>query len=1105
MRQLVREWRLPVLLAREMADGPEPTPAADVPAGEPILEANRDFHLIGSMGDADKAVQIVCMTLRMQAGAARPTRAQLAAMARGICRQLAGRPVLAAFQYGRHLSLAFVEPAGNRHASCPLKVSLMRDISLDRPLPAHRRWLESLKYTGPQQDGADDAAGHQHLKTVFSAAYWRKSFMDAWHRWLAESGNRDERLIRLAIRQIATWLTREACAVPAHRDLLHGQLDRWFSRWMPGQAEGDEPCGESLQTLLVRFPCTLEENTPLVADAALDPEIMGAVFEHWLASGQSATSRNARISTGSFYTPKVIVGGMVERALAAYLKERLPGDDAARERQLAMLLSGEDVEDREDGLPPGDRQWAGQIVRLLDACKIFDPACGSGAFLIGALHVMTALLRKLDPHNVYWKQQQLSRAAQLEDAAARAMAMREIEDAFACPAPDYARKRFLIQHCLYGVDIQPLAVQICKLRLMLSLLAERHRHKWQPDGDLPSFAEPEAQVVAANALVALDMPEPGWNLGAEWQAIAAERHMIRRRLRDADELAQVCKLREDERALRSKLADQLKQQGWRDASVRQLIEWEPDDPHRAASFFDKTWMFNLREGFDIVIGNPPYLGERKNKPHFLAVQQSPLGRYYLGRMDYFYFFFHLAIDLLAEGGVGAFLTTNYFPTALGARKLRTDLKNRTTLLELIDFHETKIFEGAAGQHNLITVFRRGKRPAAAKVKHIHETGVLTEEQLANVLRSPEGELRLAQDELWDGEENYLRLSGISGKSAPINLALDLLKEAATDVLGNICRPLIGLESSLDSVYVADRDFWAQTLQDEREWEHVKPFFKNSDIARYRASHDTNRFILYLHEGIPDITALPGIYRHLLANRPLIENRKGANLRGAYRRGNWWVLNTPRLDMDFEDEKIVTPYRSRTNRFAIVREPWYASRDVYYIVKRKPDVSLSYILALLNSTLYYQWLYHRGKRKGDMLELYAKPLKEIPVREVDPAAQQPFIRLAELATHAAAHEPDKLPVVEMVIDALVFDLVFGNHMKARGLETTPWIVADLHAVIGDRDLAAFGPRAQREMLAALCGRWTDREGEVAGRIRCYAERSPELLGPILNSSPGREWL
>ena len=70
-------------------------------------------------------------------------------------------------------------------------------------------------------------------------------------------------------------------------------------------------------------------------------------------------------------------------------------------------------------------------------------------------------------------------------------------------------------------------------------------------------------------------------------------------------------------------------------------------------------------------------------------------------------------------------------------------------------------------------------------------------------------------------------------------------------------------------------------------------------------------------------------------------------------------------MDFSDEKIVTHYRSKSLRFALSTTPWYASRDVYYIVKQKPNISLKYILALLNSSLYYQWFYHRGKRKREI--------------------------------------------------------------------------------------------------------------------------------------------
>ena len=86
-------------------------------------------------------------------------------------------------------------------------------------------------------------------------------------------------------------------------------------------------------------------------------------------------------------------------------------------------------------------------------------------------------------------------------------------------------------------------------------------------------------------------------------------------------------------------------------------------------------------------------------------------------------------------------------------------------------------------------------------------------------------------------------------------------------------------------------------------------------------------------------------------------------------------------MDFNDEKIVTPYRTKYTKFALSTDEWYASRDVYYITKKKKNIDLKYILAILNSKLFYNWFYYRGKRKGDMLEVYAKPLKEVPIIEL----------------------------------------------------------------------------------------------------------------------------
>ncbi len=180
-------------------------------------------------------------------------------------------------------------------------------------------------------------------------------------------------------------------------------------------------------------------------------------------------------------------------------------------------------------------------------------------------------------------------------------------------------------------------------------------------------------------------------------------------------------------------------------------------------------------------------------------------------------------------------------------------------------------------------------------------------------------------------------------------------------------------------------------------------------------------ILYLHEGI-NIANYDGVYSYLTENKSAISSRKGANLRGAYRRGNWWVLNTPRLDMDFEGGKIITPYRTKSLRFTYTDIPWYASRDVYFITVKDRSISLKYVLALLNSKLYFVWLYNKGKRKGEMMEMYSKPLSEVPIMKLGKDEQAPYISLVDRILKAKEANPQaNTSELEREIDRLVYQL------------------------------------------------------------------------------------
>jgi adenine-specific DNA-methyltransferase len=165
-----------------------------------------------------------------------------------------------------------------------------------------------------------------------------------------------------------------------------------------------------------------------------------------------------------------------------------------------------------------------------------------------------------------------------------------------------------------------------------------------------------------------------------------------------------------------------------------------------------------------------------------------------------------------------------------------------------------------------------------------------------------------------------------------------------------------------------------------------------------------------------------ILKYLLDNEDVIKNRKDANLRGSFKRGSWWVLSTPRLEVDFDGPKIISQYRVKKNSFAYNEIPWYASGDVYFITNPVDNYKLKYILGVLNSKLVYRWLEYRGKKKGEMLEIYQKPLSEIPIASATKLQQDMIVSIVDRIELSKESEPKtNTEFLEKEIDQLVYQL------------------------------------------------------------------------------------
>ncbi len=360
--------------------------------------------------------------------------------------------------------------------------------------------------------------------------------------------------------------------------------------------------------ILKRYNFTVEENTPFDKEVSLDPELLGKVFENLLASFNPETQTTARKQTGSFYTPREIVQYMVDESLIAHLK-RTVGEDL--EPQFRQLLQYSD-----EPVNFTDEQRLSIMQSLYD-CKILDPACGSGAFPMGILQQMVHIQGRIDPDNVQWKDMMMDQAIDETSDAYRNASKEERSEMIAdiersfdenVNRPDYARKLYLIENCIYGVDIQPIAIQISKLRFFISLVVDQNTNTSPADNfgirPLPNL---EAKFVAANTLIGLDKKDASLfdsdAIRTKENELKVAKHKI-----FASKYKTKRKYRQIVNDLRLEIAEMLKECGAvGNEEAQQLASWDMFDQNAFSPFFDPEWMFGVNDGFDIVIGNPPYI------------------------------------------------------------------------------------------------------------------------------------------------------------------------------------------------------------------------------------------------------------------------------------------------------------------------------------------------------------------------------------------------------------------------------------------------------------------------------------------------------------------
>lgn len=476
-------------------------------------------------------------------------------------------------------------------------------------------------------------------------------------------------------------------------------LSKWY-----GDKKKKKVSARGIIDILKRYNFTVEENTPFDQEVSLDPELLGKVFENLLASYNPETQTTARKQTGSFYTPREIVQYMVNESLVAHLK-RTVGEDL--EPQFRQLMQYTD-----DTVELSDKQRTSIMHSLYD-CKILDPACGSGAFPIGILQQMVHILNRIDPENRQWKEMMLNKAIDETSEAYRNSSDEERKELVAdiersfnenINRPDYARKLYLIENCIYCVDIQPIAIQISKLRFFISLVVDQKTNNNPADNfgirPLPNL---EAKFVAANTLIGLNS-EFSITDTDKVREIKAELKTANHKIFGAKTVKTKRKYKEKIKELRISLAEELKALGFvNETEAQQLASWDMFNQNTSSPFFDSEWMFGVKDGFDVVIGNPPYGVSIKGDYRKKVVE-------HLGNVpDYeiYYYFIQIAELFIAKNGILSYIIPNTYLFNTFAIKYRESILKTWTIIEILDCTKFPIFEKAVIR-NTINIWQNKK-------------------------------------------------------------------------------------------------------------------------------------------------------------------------------------------------------------------------------------------------------------------------------------------------------------------------------------------------------------------------------------------------------------
>lgn len=861
---------------------------------------------------------------------------------------------------------------------------------------------------------------------------------------------------------------------------------------------------KDLMSFFSMYNFTIDENDPDDAEVGIDPEMLGHIFENLLEDNKDK---------GAFYTPKEIVQYMSRESIMQYLKTYT--DETLHNSIEILVKSGivrEELQSKEIAIKIND---------LLKKIKVCDPAIGSGAFPMGVLNVL------------FHCRQVLYGFTQDNNAFSPAEIKREI-----------------IQENIYGVDIEQGAVDIARLRFWLALVVDelypqplpnldykimcgnsllnRYDLKMHIDDVFKEYnkgkTEEDKMTLARYKMLVADYTNTSDHTEKDHFRIIIEeikrafRTGLRDKLLSLSSISNLKKLvsnlenpilfrertqkeKDDLKKIRIQVAKQT--QEYADIESNKFydgaFEWR----------FEFPWLLDHNGdfmGFDIIIGNPPYIKEATDKSVFFKLKKST---YYQGKMDFWYFFACLGIELLSPNGHLCFIATNNWVTNDGASKLRAKIISETKIIQLIDFYDSRIFETANIQ-TMIMLFQKNfsednysfdyRRVCAGSKDKTHAIKLLQKKNDAqNIYLNPiiirenlknkiltfsmskiEGILGIIEKE---GKFHFNDIKNCPNEvTSGIDVLQDYVNKKSQEILNNDSK--VG-----DGIFVLNNDEYKGLNLFDIEKEIVKPYYTTKQLGRYYGNSQNSEWIIYTGSDINNkILLYPNIKTHLDIYSKVITSVNKP-----------YGLHRARVQNNFEGTKILA-LRKCANRpvFTYVDFDSYVSRA--FLIIKTERVNMKYLTGLLNSELICFWLKNRGKMQGANFQIDKGPLLRIPIKIVSESIQK---AISSIVDYVIFTKQNSIPISDLVsnsfisdyferiIDGCIYELYFPEHMREKEINILDDVV---NRIIPIDNLTTI--EEKKNTIWNIFSSIKKTDNPIRSRLELFATRSPEILKLII---------